>query len=226
MPPLILGHRGARVSPIPENTFAAFDYCLAAGCDGFEFDVRLTGDGRALVCHDEKICDLKISQSRYTEIIERWTATRSVVGFDLCLLEEVLRRYSDRAFLDIELKVEGLTESVVAVLEQHAPQRGYVVSSFLPSVLSDLHEADKTIPLGLIADREKDLKLWSELPVEYVIPHQKLVTPALLEDLHERSKKVLVWTVNRTSDMRQLKTWGVDGIVADDPKRLRATLGL
>ncbi len=34
--PLLLGHRGARSekSP-PENTFAAFDFALASGCDGF-----------------------------------------------------------------------------------------------------------------------------------------------------------------------------------------------
>jgi glycerophosphoryl diester phosphodiesterase len=51
--PLLLGHRGLRVPQAPpENTFAAFDLALQHGCDGFEFDVRLTGDGRAVICHD------------------------------------------------------------------------------------------------------------------------------------------------------------------------------
>ena len=48
--PLLLGHRGARVGKsIPENTLASFDLALASGCDGFEFDVRLTADGQAVV---------------------------------------------------------------------------------------------------------------------------------------------------------------------------------
>ena len=49
--PLLLGHRGAR-RVAPENTFFAFDKALRAGCDGFEFDVRLSSDGRGVVCHD------------------------------------------------------------------------------------------------------------------------------------------------------------------------------
>ena len=57
--PLLLGHRGARgLKSIPENTLAAFDRALADGCDGFEFDVRLTADGQAVVHHDPKTGDL------------------------------------------------------------------------------------------------------------------------------------------------------------------------
>ena len=48
-----LGHRGARaVRQIPENTLASFELCLQHGCDGFEFDVRLSADGQAVICHD------------------------------------------------------------------------------------------------------------------------------------------------------------------------------
>ena len=53
---LRLGHRGARaLTSIPENTLASFDRALADGCDGFEFDVRLTADGEAVVCHDPSL---------------------------------------------------------------------------------------------------------------------------------------------------------------------------
>ena len=50
-----------RLAAVPENTFASFDLALEHGCDGFEFDVRLTGCGRAVVCHDPKV---EASQSR------------------------------------------------------------------------------------------------------------------------------------------------------------------
>ena len=44
--PLLLGHRGARSEKsIPENTLASFDL-RSPGCDGFEFDVRLTAEGK------------------------------------------------------------------------------------------------------------------------------------------------------------------------------------
>src|SRR5262245_42125058 len=48
--PLLLGHRGARsLKSIPENTIPSFDRALADGCDGFEFDVRRSGDEEAVV---------------------------------------------------------------------------------------------------------------------------------------------------------------------------------
>ena len=92
--PLLLGHRGARaVTSIPENTLASFDRALADGCDGFEFDVRLTAGGEAVVCHDPKIGSLEIAGAG-------GEAVRT-----LPRLQDVLERYQQAAFLDIELKV-------------------------------------------------------------------------------------------------------------------------
>src|SRR5246127_5890377 len=95
--PLLLGHRGARAQKsIPENTLASFDQALADGCDGFEFDVRLTLDGKAVVCHEPEVGGIQIAQAS----VEQLTA--------LPQLQQVLARYQERAFLDIELKVSGL----------------------------------------------------------------------------------------------------------------------
>lgn len=223
--PLLLGHRGARVPSISENTFAAFDYCLVAGCHGFEFDVRLTGDGRAMVCHDEKIRGLRVDQETCAELQERCKSKASIGGAGLCLLENVLEHYGQGAFLDIELKVSGLTSLLIEALQQFPPQHGYVVSSFLPTVLLDIHQQDDEIPLGLIADCKPDLELWSELPVDYVIPHYRLASIALIRNVHGAGKKVLVWTVNRPADMLRLRDWDVDGMIADDPELFSSTMG-
>ena len=53
-PPLIIGHRGAS-AVAPENTMAAFREAIAAGADGIEFDVRLTGDRVPVVIHDSSL---------------------------------------------------------------------------------------------------------------------------------------------------------------------------
>ncbi len=67
--PLLLGHRGARAfTSIPENSFASFDLAIEQGCDGFEFDVRLTGCGRALVCHNPKIGSVTVSRARANQL--------------------------------------------------------------------------------------------------------------------------------------------------------------
>src|ERR1700689_5306147 len=103
IPPLLLGHRGARAEKsIPENTLASFDLALAQGCDGFEFDVRLWGEGQAVICHDAEIRGLKIAETSGEKLA-------------LPVLREVLTRYQETAFFDIELKVAGL-ETITAEL--------------------------------------------------------------------------------------------------------------
>jgi glycerophosphoryl diester phosphodiesterase len=207
--PLLLGHRGTRAaSSIPENTFPAFDRALEDGCDGFELDVRLTRDGRGVICHDPRYRNLTIAQVEASQVQA------------LPTLERVLECYASRAFLDIELKVAGLEGCVIAALKENPPTRGYVVSSFLPEVLSAIHESGRDVPLGFICDRGDRLALWRGLPVRYVIPHRSLVSPELLEEVHAADKSLLVWTVNARADMERMAEWGVDGVISDDTRSL------
>jgi glycerophosphoryl diester phosphodiesterase len=211
--PLLLGHRGARAEKsIPENTLASFDLALAQGCDGFEFDVRLTADGQAVICHDAAIHGLEIARSSAQELT-------------LPLLGQVLARYQSIAFLDIELKVPGLEKITADLLQNLTPARGFVLSSFLPEVLQAIQALDSSVPLGLICETGDQLSHWTQLPVTYVIPHYKLVRSSLISQIKAAKKKIFVWTVNVPADMKRLSKWGVDGIISDNPKQLALALG-
>jgi glycerophosphoryl diester phosphodiesterase len=207
--PLLLGHRGARATrTIPENTFASFDLALAHGCDGFEFDVRRTGDGRAVICHDPVVHDIEIARAGPADLA------------DLPQLDQVLARYQPSAFLDIELKVTGLEHAVLQSMRAHPPQHGYVVTSFLPEVLLALRELDDHLPLGLLCEARPQLAAWRALPVQYVLPHHTLIDIDLHRELKVEKRKLFVWTVNRKESMLQFQTMGVDGIISDDTETL------
>lgn len=203
-PMLLLGHRGSRTSrSVRENTFVAFDLALEHGCDGFEFDVRVSRDGVPVVCHDAKFRRLSISTTAASRLQE------------LPSLKAVLERYSTRAFLDIELKISGMESRVLRLLSKHPPQQGFVVSSFLPSVLLELRRLDAQVSLAGICANTRQLRRWRELPIQTVIAHQSLVTRRLLDDVHRVDMQLYVWTVNRASTMARLAKWGVDGIISD-----------
>ena len=212
--PLLLGHRGAR-RYAPENTLPAFDLALEHGCDGFEFDVRLTSDGRAVICHDPTLGSIEVACHTYTEIYPR-------AGNPPCL-EHVLARFASRAFLDIELKVAGLEHTVFTCLQESPPKRGYVASSFSADVVKAL--AERGLVTGFICDKRRELARWTGLPGEYVIPHYKLIDRSLIEEIHVGGRKVFTWTVNDERQMRRLAEWGVDGIISDDTALLVRTLG-
>jgi glycerophosphoryl diester phosphodiesterase len=52
--PPVIGHRGA-AARAPENTLAGLRRAKALGCSWVEFDVRLTGDGVPVLCHDPRL---------------------------------------------------------------------------------------------------------------------------------------------------------------------------
>ena len=212
--PLLLGHRGARISDsrIPENTVAAFDLSLQEGCDGFEFDLRCTRDGRLLICHDPEFMGRRVAGTDYSDFQHS----------GLCL-EDVLTRYASSAFLDIELKVPAMHQAVIGALRQNPPQRGYFVSSFLPEAILEIQRSDAAIPLGFICDKKTELDRWRSLPVQFVVPQQKLVTRELIDEIHDSGKQVFAWTVNDRRDLLRLAEWGVDALISDDPHLLQET---
>ncbi len=211
MRPLLLGHRGARASKqVPENTLASFELCLAHGCDGFEFDVRRSADGVAVICHDPAVRGLRIESTAASELA-------------LPTLDQVMRRFSAKAFLDIELKISGIERALIAALRQHPPRQGYVVSSFLPEVLAELYTLDPDIPLGFLYDRQSQLPL-PALPFAWMIPHFKLVDQKLIEEVHASGQKIMIWTVNRAADMSRLADWGADAIISDETELLVQSL--
>jgi glycerophosphoryl diester phosphodiesterase len=207
--PLLLGHRGAR-KYAPENTLAALELALEHGCDGFEFDVRMTADMHAVICHDPKFLCKIISESKRSEL-------------DVPALEEVVTRFASRAFLNIELKVSG-TESCTAEMLRLHPFRG-VVSSFLPEVIDKMAALKAEVALGLICDSTRQLAPWQDLPIQAVMANRGLVSQKLIAELHSAGKQVFVWTVNNAREMKKFAEWGVDGIISDDTKLLVETVG-
>jgi glycerophosphoryl diester phosphodiesterase len=210
--PLLLGHRGARAATsVLENTPACFDLALEHGCDGFEFDVRLTSCGSALLSHDPEAGGIAVSKATADQLPH------------LACLEDVLRRYGQRAFLDIELKVPGLESKVLNSLRECRVEEDYVVSSFLPEVVMELKTRSAKVQTGIIYDQRKQLAGWRELNVEYVIPLFSLISRKLIQDMHSAGRKLLAWTVNDPKSMLRLAEWGVDGIISDQTELLVQT---
>jgi len=114
---------------------------------------------------------------------------------------------------------------VARAVKRVRPQRGYFISSFLPSVVRKLHVLDPSLVLGALAQTRWQLRRWRILPVTYVVPHYRLLSPRLIDRLHAAGKTVVTWTVNDPRQMLRAAKMGVDGIISDDTKLLVETLG-
>jgi glycerophosphoryl diester phosphodiesterase len=239
--PLLIGHRGQRhtrrrivryfqpeIIP-PDNTLAAFELTMQRGCDGFEFDVRYTHDRRGVICHDPDYYGFDVANTEYDTLLaarlKRERRTDLPQDEQMPSLGDVLARFSERAYLDIEIKIPGYEHEVVAAVRQHPPRKGFVISSFLPAVLRRFHDLDPKLPLGFVCKDVQLLPQWRDSPVAIVIPNVKLVSESLVDEWHAAGKQVVVWTVNRESEMRRLSMWGVDGIISDDTELMVKVFG-
>lgn len=214
--PLLLGHRGAS-RYAPENTIAAFELALEHGCDGIEFDVRRTTDGRAVITHDATVSGHDVAHSTYGELL--------AIKPSLPTLDGILERFACRGFLYIELKVGGLENEVASMLRVHQPEHGFVIASFLLEVIAAVRACDPSLPTGLIYRSKRDTRDWRESESQFIIPRKNVVSKQLVEEIHAAGKRVLTWTVNKERDMRRVAEAGVDGMMSDDTALLGRVFG-
>src|SRR5690349_14545549 len=149
---LRLAHRGDW-RHAPENSIAALRAALAVpGCDGLEFDVRLSGDGVPVLLHDETLERVQGRPERVDTLPARALAELGVPS-----LADALATVPHGAMLDVELK-DRHDRTVVEVL---AAGRGpslvnAVVSSFDTDTLERIG--------GLAPAWPRWLNAWDLLP--------------------------------------------------------------
>ena len=233
--PLVFAHRGASAHA-PENTLAAFELALAHGANGVELDVKLSADGEVVVIHDatidrttgEKGHVSKLTLAALRELDAGSFFSEEFRGEKIPTLAEVFETIGRRTLINVELtnystRNDGLANKVCDLVKRFGLEERILFSSFLSSNLERTRGLLPDVPRGLLA-----LGGWMGWWArsfgfnfgDYQALHPNLddVTPQQVARVHRLKRRVLVWTVNTSDDMRRLISWGVDGIFTDEPK--------
>jgi glycerophosphoryl diester phosphodiesterase len=92
-----------------------------------------------------------------------------------------------------------------------------LLSSFRPEALQAAQAEAPEIPRGLLLDT--DWAGWPEvadaLDVRAVITHHRWMDAALVDRLHARERRALVYTVNEPAEATRLIDAGIDGLITD-----------
>lgn len=223
----LFGHRGVREGQV-ENTVAAFRAAFEAGLDGIEFDVQRSLDGELVLYHDFHLPDgrsvarLDMAQLREAEP-------------QLATLEELFelaRAYPGKVF-NLELKTYswttyGLESAVVRAVRTSGLAGRVLISSFNPLSLLRVRLRAPELRTALLYSPELpdgwyELGAW--LHVDALHPEHGLVTAVLRERSKRRGLMLNTWTVNEAAEVRRLCALGVNGLMADDPARLKQAAG-
>jgi len=230
-------HRGASAYA-PENTVATFDEALRLGAPAVELDVRLSSDGVPIVLHDDTlertsngrgpVRDHTLAELRALDF-GLWY-DRQFAGQQIPTLEEILafaRQHDVVFYLEIKHRAAwGMHHALVGALQSAENAARSVVISFDASTLAPLPKVDPGIMMGLLVDhKQPDLvKAATELGARQLCPRADLITSELVQRAHTADLQVVTWTVNDPKQMRSLIQVGVDGIMTDQPDRLRAVV--
>src|SRR6266567_6414063 len=152
--PAVIGHRGA-AARAPENTLAGLRHAKALGCSWAEFDVRLTGDGALVLCHDP-LLDRTTTGSGLVSAKSLAAVRECDAGswFDPSFAGERVPTLDEGLLLAAELDLganveikadrgrEYATAAAVAATAQRLRGRipAVLVSSFLPSAIAAMRE--------------------------------------------------------------------------------------
>jgi glycerophosphoryl diester phosphodiesterase len=230
--PRAIAHRGAG-KLAPENTLAAFRHGASFGYRMFEFDVKLSGDGVAVLLHDATLDRTTSGSGRldalgFAQLAQLdaggWHSP-AYAGEPVPTLAAIARYLRANNFLaNIEIKpvpgAEWRTGAAVA-LDARALWAGAEVppllSSFSEDALAAAREAVPELPRALLLDKLPDdwLDRLQALDCIALDANHRELTPDIIAAAHAAGFRVCCYTVNDVERARLLWGAGLDGLITD-----------
>lgn len=231
--PIAFAHRGG-ASEAPENTMPAFQYAIDLGFRYLETDVQVTADGVLAAFHDNNLrrttgVDRKISAMTWDEVQQ--AEVRGPHGDNsapIPQLEEILTTWP-QARVNIDCKTDAAVDALVSVIQRTRSIDRVCIGAFSDLRLKKIRQRlgpgvcttmGPAAVAALVYGRlRRSAAQTAQVPVRYgKIP---VTTPKVIGRAHDMGVAVHVWTIDETAEMNRLLDLGVDGIMTDQPARLR-----
>ena len=206
----IIGHRGAR-GEAPENTLGGFQYIQDLGIRAVEFDVRQLKDRALVIMHDDQFMRTAGQDKHLYECSSQelepynhavtWSEWNKVEPTPL--LEQTLKIIHNFDHIEVEVKAvktQAEAEALTETLEQQL--QGFEHSGLLVETDVKFKAIEQAIELGCIQIG------WMN----------QLANSDIIQATQQAKLNVSVWTVNDVDRAKQLKDWGINGLITDYPK--------
>jgi glycerophosphoryl diester phosphodiesterase len=245
-PRRLYGHRGASAER-PENTMIAFRRAVELGVDALEMDVHLTRDEQLIVAHDPtaaRTCgpplawaDLDLADARSLDAGWGFVAddgARPFAGKSICVptFEEVLVEFPATP-INVDLKGERAVELMLALVRRFKAEDRVTLASFQTKTAVALRRrgygGGTALSQGEVASLlALPAVLWRQLPftgtAAQVPTHQGVIRfdrATFVAKCHNLGLRVDFWTIDDPEEAKRLLALGADGIMTNDPAKLR-----
>ncbi|ERG98048.1 MAG: glycerophosphoryl diester phosphodiesterase [Haloquadratum sp. J07HQX50] len=212
--PVAIAHRGA-ADRFPENTVAAARGA-APHVDMIEIDVRRCASGEVVVIHDATLDRLCGVSAQVSETTLSTLSSLSVLGSNEAVppLSAVLSAIPSQTAVNIEIKEEGILPAVRDHVS--ATDNDILISSFLPTVVSEAAESDIEAQTALIIASWSDAILDQPIECTAIHPAADILTPERITRCLNSGYAVNAWRVQTDQRVKNLIHNGVTGLIVDD----------
>lgn len=224
-------HRGASTY-WPENTLSAFYAGVDMGANGIETDVQRTKDGVLVLFHDDTLKRVTgeeggVGDYTYAELL-RFTVHGPNGRLDkIPTLEQFLQLFGWRDLtFAIELKMDGVAEQTIDLLERYGMREKVILTSFNPDSIRAAKAYAPAYRVGyLFTEKEKDPEgVLRAMGGDEICPEAHTMTPEQTAWWHELGFNVRAWGVYDTDLMAHVVQCGADGMTVNFPDKLTAYL--
>jgi glycerophosphoryl diester phosphodiesterase len=216
--PRVIAHRGASKLQ-RENTLEAFRTAAAVGSDGVELDVRRSADDQLVVHHDSHLADGRLIRATNRDELPEYVPT----------LAEALDACVNVAIVNVEIKndpeeedfdpTDWLAGVTVAHLLHRRDNERWLISSFRRETIDRCRALAPEIRTAWLCVEPPagSASRLAKAGHAAIHPYYLFVTQEFVAECHAEGLAVNVWTCDDPDAMRNLRTWGVDGICTNVP---------
>ncbi|MFL9831264.1 glycerophosphodiester phosphodiesterase [Flavobacterium sp. ARAG 55.4] len=224
---LKIGHRGAKGYE-PENTLKSFQKAIDLHVDRIELDVHLSSDNEIIVIHDETV-DRVTDHTGFVKNFSLPQLKRFLIDkkYHIPTLSQVLNLINQRCEVNIEIKSYDATEKVVDLIEKYVEEKKwnynqFIISSFDWTALQQVSFLNSNIRIGVLTENDLDLAFAfaKTIQARSVHPYFHLLTAEKTVEMQNAGFEVYPWTVNEIEDIKEMKSFNVNGIISDFPDRI------
>lgn len=224
----VIAHRGAwKNQQVSENSLGSLQKAIDLGCEGAEFDVWLSADGKAVISHDPSIGGYVVENTSAADLLKVPLKNGEFVP----ALEQYLQlgKTQNKTTLVLEIKTSAkgkaamlnAVDSIVRVVAGLKAQGWVKYISFSYDALLHLRQLDPFADLSyLTGDKTVDQVKADRLNgIDYSF-YSYDGDAELIKKAHALGLTVNVWTVNDTTKLKSFLKKEVDMITTDEPELL------
>lgn len=128
--------------------------------------------------------------------------------------------------LDTDSEVYNFCKKLIDIIHKYNISNNVIIQSFDTRALHYIKEIDPNIKTSYLLENKLDtidniINISKKMGVDIISPDFNLIDKNFVKKMQDNGFEVLVWTVNDKDDVKKVIEYGVDGIISDDPKKIK-----